>query len=436
MRVRGHSLDLRICASRKHIWRRPVVAALSIAVSIVGASIGSVDAASLWEHLFGKGKEQVAGSTTEASLAEKSTAPMAPGPPVSVAVPRVQRIAEYIEITGNAASVKAVRLVARVEGYLEEIDFQDGQEVHKGDLLFKIQQDQYKYQLEKAEAQVRSLQAAIKFGRTESSRYSGLLSSGGSSAVRVDEWNYNVAKSEAELASAQAQVELAKLNVGYTEVRAPFDGRMGKHLVDVGNLVGSAAQHTVLGEIVQLDPIYVVLNLSEQEVLQIRRNLNVQHVKYADLHKIPIEVGLAGASDYPFQGNIEYVAPAVDPQTGTLLVRGILPNAGHALIPGFFVRVRLPRGRVLPDALLVPDRAIQTDQGGRYLCIVGQDDVVEQRYTQLGELTGSMRVIASGITAKDRVIVSDFWRVSPGAKVTPNLVTLDEAGRGRADNGQ
>jgi RND family efflux transporter MFP subunit len=348
----------------------------------------------------------------------------------------VQLVAEYVEITGNAASVNTVKLVARVEGYLEEIHFQDGQEVHKGDLLFKIQQDQYRYQLEKAEAQARQLQSAIQFGRTEAARYTGLLSSGGSSAVRVDEWNYNVAKAEAELASAQAQVDLAKLNFGYTEVRAPFNGRMGKHLVDVGNLVGSPGQHTVLGEIVQLDPIYVVLNLSEQEVLQIRTNLGVQHVKYADLHKIAIEVGLAGASDFPFHGTIQYVAPAVDPQTGTLLVRGILPNAEHTLIPGFFVRVRLPRGRVLPDAVLVPDRAIQTDQGGRYLFVLNQDDVVEQRYPQLGELTGSLRVVASGITAKDRVIVSDFWRVSPGAKVTPQLVTLDEAGHGGADNSQ
>jgi RND family efflux transporter MFP subunit len=413
-----------------------VFAALSIAVSIFGASIGSAEAGSLWEHLFGQRKEQVAGSTGAASAADRGTARATSDPLVSVAMPRTQRVTEYIEITGNAASVNVVRFVARVEGFLEEINFRDGQEVHKGDLLFKIQQDQYKYQLEKAEAQVRGLQAAVQFGRTETGRYSQLRESGGAKDVRVDEWNYNVAKSESELASAQAEVELAKLKVSYTELQAPFDGRMGNHLVDAGNLVGSAGQQTVLGEILQLDPIWVVFNLSEQEILQVRQNLIGQNIKYADVFKIPIDVGLAGVSDFPFHGTIQYVAPGVDPQTGTMLVRGVLPNPEHTLLPGFFVRVRLPRGRVLADALLVPDRAIQTDQGGRYLFVLNKDDVVEQRYTQLGELTGNMRVILSGINAQDRIIISDFWRVSPGAKVTPMLVALDQTGQSDTNRSQ
>ena len=270
----------------------------------------------------------------------------------------------------------------------------------------------------------------VHYAQTEVERYSALEKKGAATQVVVDNWNYQAAKSQSELASAIAQVEIAKLNLGYTEVRAPFDGQMGKHLIDVGNVVGGGGQQAALAEILQLDPIYVVLNLSETEVLQIRQNLGSRRLSYADLINIPVEVGLDNdAGQFPLRGTIQYVAPGIDPQTGTLFVRGILPNPNHVLLPGFFVRVRLPRGRVLAQAVLVPDRAVQTDQGGRYLLVVNQDDVVEQRYVKLGPLDNSMRAIESGVTAQDRIIVSDFWRVAPGAKIAPKLVALDDTGR-------
>jgi RND family efflux transporter MFP subunit len=244
----------------------------------------------------------------------------------------------------------------------------------------------------------------------------------------VDNWNFQAKKTAAELASAKAQVEIAKLNLSYTEVRAPFDGQMGKHLVDPGNTVGGAGQQTVLAEILQLDPIYVVANLSEQDLLRIRANLGQRRLTYAELVNVPVEVGIEKGTDFPYHGKIQYVAPAIDPRTGTLLVRGILRNPDRRLLPGFFVRIRLPKGRVLPNALLVPDRALQADQGGRYLLVVNQDDIVEQQYVQLGALDGALRVILSGLSAGDRVIVGDFWRVTPGMKVTPNLAPPDQAG--------
>jgi len=218
--------------------------------------------------------------------------------------------------------------------------------------------------------------------------------------------------------------------LSYTEVRAPFDGIVGKHLIDPGNLVGGGGQQAALAEITQLDPIYVVANLSEQQVLQIRQNLNQHRLTFADLRKVPVDAALSDQTGFPLQGTLEYVAPALDPATGTLLVRGILANPDRALLPGFFVKMRLPMAKVDRNALLVPDRSLQEDQGGRYLLIVNKDDVVEQRYVQLGQLDGALRVITSGLKPDDRVVVGDLWRATPGTKVKPQLTQIEATSAG------
>jgi RND family efflux transporter MFP subunit len=350
-----------------------------------------------------------------------------PSPPVLVAKPRTQSVSSSAEITGNAAAVNAVKLIARVEGYLDKIHYEDGQFVKKGDLLFTVQQDQYEDQLQQAQAQVLAQQAALAYAKTELVRYTKLVKQDAATQTEVDHWNFERASAEAQLLSAQAQVSLAKLNLSYTEVRAPFDGIVGKHLIDPGNVVGGGGQQTALAEITQLNPIYVVANLSEQEILKIRQNLDQHRLTFADLHKVPVDVGLSDQTGFPLQGTIQYVAPALDPQTGTLLVRGILENPDRTLLPGFFVRMRLPMGKVDRNALLVPDRALQEDQGGRYLLVVNKDNVVEQRYVQLGELVGALRVITSGLKPDDRVVVGDLWRAAPGTKVTPQLTAIDAA---------
>jgi RND family efflux transporter MFP subunit len=353
-----------------------------------------------------------------------------PSPPVPVVRPKTQSVTDYMVVTGNAAAVNAVKLVARIEGYLEKIHYEDGQFVKKNDLLFTIQQDQYKDQLQQSQAQVLTAQASLIYAKTELVRYSKLVKQDAATQTEVDHWNFERASAEASLLSAQASVALAKLNLSYTEVRAPFDGIVGKHLIDPGNVVGGGGQQSALAEITQLDPIYVVANLSEQQVLKVRANLDQHRLTLADLQKVPVDVGLADETGFPHQGTIEFVQPGLDPATGTLLVRGILPNPDRTLLPGFFVNIRLPMGKVDRSALLVPDRALQEDQGGRYLLVLNKDDVVEQRYVQLGQLIGALRVITSGLKLDDRVVVGDLWRANPGTKVTPQLTTFDTTSAG------
>ncbi|HXC91492.1 MAG TPA: efflux RND transporter periplasmic adaptor subunit [Stellaceae bacterium] len=345
--------------------------------------------------------------------------------PVPVVLPRLQSVTNYIEITGNAAAVNQVKLIARVTGYLDKIHYQDGAFAKKGDLLFTIQQDPYRQQLQQAHAQVLTAQAALVYAKTEVVRYTSLVKQDAATQTEVDHWNYERASAAAQLLSAQAQVAIDEVNLGYTEIRAPFDGIVGKHLVDPGNVVGGDAQQAALADITQLNPIYVVANLSEQTVLKIRQNLSQHRLTLADLHQVPVDVGLSDEQGFPHRGTIEYVAPALDPATGTLLVRGILPNPDRLFLPGFFVRMRLPMGKVDRNALLVPDRALQTDQGGQYLLVLDGSDVVRQHYVQVGSLMGALRVVTSGLQPEDRVVVGDLWRATPGTKVVPQPTTIE-----------
>ena len=368
-------------------------------------------------------------ATGFASVASAPAQAQAEPPKVAVVQPKAESVTNYVELTGNAAAITSANLVARVEGYLESQNFQDGAVVKKNDLLFKIQQDQYKAQLIQAQAQVQAANAGIEYARTEIGRYRALVKQEAAAQTEVDHWVYEKASGEAKLLGAQAQVTLAQLNLGYTEVRAPFDGQMSKAQIYPGNLVGSPGQQsTALATIYQIDPIYVVANLSEQDALKIRQNLDQRRLTHADVPKIPIQVALQNETDFPRRGVLEYVSPGLDPATGTLLIRGKVENPNRDLLPGFFVRIRLPMERSSQNTLLVPDRALQEDQGGRFLLAVNKDGIVDKRYVQLGELFNGLRAITSGVTAEDRIIVGDLWRVSPGQKVTPQLTSIDALG--------
>lgn len=356
-----------------------------------------------------------------------------PPPPakVGVATPLQQTVTLHLEQTGNTIAYNTVDLVARVEGFLTAIKYEDGAAVKKDDDLFIIEQPPYEAQLEQAKAALLSAKAELVKSQAEFDRQSTLRSQDVSSQVQLDKARAQRDTDQANVMSQEAGVQIAQINLGYTTVKAPFDGIVTRHLVSVGELVGGTTK-TKLATIVQLDPIYVTFNLSEQEMLKIRENLGGRRLTLAELQKVPMEIGLMTEQGYPHKGHIDYVAPELDSQTGTILVRGVFSNPDRVLLPGLFVRIQIPTGRVDQNALLVPDRALGQNQAGRYLLVLNQDDVVEQRKVEVGQQTGELRIISSGLKPDDRVVVSGIQRAIPGKKVAPQAATIAQTDTGLA----
>ena len=340
-----------------------------------------------------------------------------PPPPVTVAKPEVRTVTDFIELTGTTQAIATVQLVARVQGFLEQVHFQDGQSVKKGDLLFTIQQNTYQAQLQQAQSQLEAVQAQLLHAQTEFDRYSGLFKQKAASAVDVDTWRANRDQAQAGVLGAQAQLELAQINLGYTTVTAPFDGRMGRHLIDAGNLVGTDGQ-TKLAEINQIDPIYAYFTINERDLLRIRAERAKAGRTGVPADQV-LELGVANEEGFPHQGKLDFAAITLTPGTGTLELRGIFPNPSYELLPGLFARIRGPLGE-RPDALLVPQTAIGRDQAGAYVLTVGAEDVVQRTGVQLGQTEGAQQVVESGLSATDRVIVDGLVRAVPGRKVTPH----------------
>ena len=285
-----------------------------------------------------------------------------PPPKVPVAPPVEQKVSEYFESTGNMAAINTVDLVARVQGFVQAISYADGDYVKKGTSLFTIEPEPYRLKVEAAKAAVTSAQATLKQNEAEYTRQADLVQRQVSAVATYDKALALRDSAQADLQSAQANEEQAEINLGYTNVTAPFDGIVSARQVSIGQLVG-ANSATVLSTIVQLNPIYVNFTASERDVLQVRSLLAHSGRTTADLMGLPVEIGLQTEAGYMHKGKLDYIAPTVDPSTGTLAARAILDNADRSLLPGYFVRVRIASE---PEpALLVPDVAIGSDQGGR-----------------------------------------------------------------------
>jgi RND family efflux transporter MFP subunit len=360
----------------------------------------------------------VAAALVVSACGERNDYVAPPPPKVTVAKPVKQPVTRYFETTGNTAAVNSADLVARVAGFIQEVKYRDGDRVAKGTLLFTIEPEPYRVKVEQAKAAETGAEATLKQAQAAYERQADLVARGTSTQANYDQALAARDSGKSTLDQAHINTQLAQINYDYTQVAAPFDGYVTARQVSVGQYVGGTGTPTVLASIVQDEPIYVTFDVSEQDVLRIRAEIARRGLSADELNKIPVEVGLQTETGYPHKGTLDYRSPTVNQSTGTLAARAILQNADRVLLPGYFVRVRIPRGEP-QSALLVPEAAISSDQGGPYVLVANKDDVVEQRKIEVGPVVDTMRVIEKGLAEDDRVLVSGLLRAIPGEKVQP-----------------
>lgn len=399
---------------------------------------------------------------------------VAPPPPgVTVATPIQRSINTYSEYTGTTQAIESVDLRARVKGFLTEVRFEGAQDVKAGDLLFVIDEkpfisrrDAAKAMLEEAESALKKAMeskareiakatlaldtASSELARIEESRQAQLLRRNAASkddydkakasydraSAQVDadkasldqanaDYETDILAAKAKVASAKSDLESAELDLGYCRITAPINGRITRKLVDKGNLVGDGAA-TLLATIVQMNPMYAYCTVSEADLLHFRKMVNTG--ARVDFRKevIPMDLELANETGWPHRGRIDYADPGVNPSTGTILARGIFPNDANSLVPGLFVRLRVPL-ESHADALLVPEEAISADPTGKYVLLVDGKKMVSQRRVDTGALIDGMREITSGLSANDLVIINGIQRARPGQKVEPKTEKLPTA---------
>ncbi len=349
---------------------------------------------------------------------EKPAASAPPPAEVRVAAPVSRPVTRYLQLTGQTAAAKRVDLVARVSGTLTEIRYSEGKAAKQGDVLFVIEPDNYRLNLQLAEAAEAQQKALLVQAEADLARQKQLAQRQSASEAALDNAQSRRDSTAAAREQAAAQVAQAQLNLAYTEVKAPFDGIVSAHLVDQGALVGVGGP-TLLASIVQSDPIKVRFSLDEHTVLRIRDAMRQRGLTLAGLGAIPVEIGLDTDAGYPHQGQLDYVAPELDTASGTLAARASIPNPQGVLLPGLYVRVRLPLQKDVPS-LLVPEAALGASQTGRHVLVVDAQDRVEQRAVEIGETSeGGLRVIRAGLAAGDRVVVGMMQNAIPGSRVRP-----------------
>ena len=347
-----------------------------------------------------------------------------PPPSVTVAKPVRQTVTNYLEETGSTEPVEMVAIRARVSGYLEKINFEAGKDVEAGDVLYVIQQREYKAKVDSAKAETKSMEVALNLAELEYKRQKNLVADNATAQTKVDQAEASRDGAIAALDAAKAALDQAQLDFEYTEAKTPISGRVGKTLVKLGNLVGES-EATHLTTVVAYDPIYVNFNISERALLRVTQRANGDSSEKPDITTIKAYMRRAVDKGFPFEGHLEYADLAVDQSTGTFMIRGIFPNPKMEIFPGLFVRIRIPMGTT-ENAVLVPERSIGADQAGRFVMIVGDDNVVERRNVELGAKYDDKVVVTDGLNGNELVVIDGIQRSRPGAKVSPTETRLSE----------
>ncbi|MDB6110956.1 MAG: mexE [Pedosphaera sp.] len=362
-----------------------------------------------------------------ATACQKSSPPaVRPPPAVTASQPAQREVVEWDEYPGRLDAVAMVEVRARVSGYLQSVQFKDGAEVKKGDLLFVIDPRPYQAELDHAEANLKQAETRLALASNDLTRAERLLQSKAISAEEADSRSNAKREAEAMIQSARALVETAKLNFEYTHIIAPVDGRIGRKLMTEGNLVnGNQGQSTLLTTIVSVDPVYCYFDADEQSALKYQQMTREGKGDNMRDGQVVCELELANEKGFPHKGVLDFVDNRIDPATGTLRVRGVFPNPSpdRLLQPGYFARVRVP-GSGKYQTLLVPDLAVGTDQGQKFLYVINDQDMVEYKMVKLGPIIDGLRVVREGIQSNDWVMVNGLMSVRPGAKVTPKREAL------------
>jgi multidrug efflux system membrane fusion protein len=346
-----------------------------------------------------------------------------PPPQVTVAQVISKSVTEFDEFTGRFEAIDRVEVRPRVSGYISSVNFTEGSEVKKGDVLFVIDQRPYAAELKHAQAQLAQAKSAQALAKSEKVRATNLLAQHAISQEEYDTRSSGDEQAEANVQLAEAALDTAQLNMTYTKVTSPINGRVSRANITLGNLVTNG--QTLLTTVVSLDPIYVRFDGDEQAFLR-----SVKEAKDAAANgnkeaAAPVLVGLADEGGFPHAGVMVFQDNEVDPQTGTIRIRAKLDNHNRAFTPGLFARVRL-LGEKKYDALLINDSAVGTDQTVKYVLVVGADNKVEYRPVKLGPVIDGLRVVRDGLKADDTIVVNGLQRVRPGSPVTPQKVAMGE----------
>jgi len=340
----------------------------------------------------------------------------APTPTVSVVQPIAREVIEWDEYIGRFESPENVEVRARVSGYLDKVHFKEGKEVKKGDVLFTIDPRPYQAEYDRAEADRQRAESQADLAKNDADRATRLIATKAISEEDFDTKNKTYYSALAAVKSAKAALESAKLNLEFTEIHAAIAGRISRALVTEGNLVSggvSGAGATLLTSIVSLDPLYLYGDADERAILKYIR-LSKEGTRDSARNKnIPAEAALADETGFPHKGFMDFVDNRVDPNTGTLRARGVFPNTDHSLSPGFFARIRIP-GSGKYQALLLPDRALGSDQAQKFVYVVNAEKKVEFRPIKIGPMIDGLRVVKEGLKPGEQVIVEGLLRVRPG----------------------